>query len=212
MKMNFQTFPVLKTERLTLRNFRRKDIENIYKIRTCKDVMKYMDAHKMESLEEAERFLNYTLKTHREGQAINWIITLKGSDDMIGYVGFWRVDKSHYRSEIGYALNKKFWNMGIMSEAIKESLKYGFENMGLNSIEANVNPINTASLKLLEKCGFKKEGYFRENYYFDGKFIDTVTFSMIKKDYYLRSIISSEKDIPKDKFINELPVGSRNLP
>lgn len=203
MQLDFENFPVIKTKRLTLRNFCRKDIENIYSIRTCKSVMKYMDAPKMESLEEAERFLNFTLKTHKEKRALNWIITLKDSESMIGYIGFWRLDKDHYRGELGYALDKNFWDMGIMSEAVEEVIKFGFENMGLNSIEANVNPLNKNSIKLLKKLGFKKEGYFRENYYFDGNFIDTVTFSMIKKDYQSEYTFPYSDKTINDKYINK---------
>ncbi len=179
----FINFPVLKTKRLVLRNFSKKDIKNIYEIRTCKNIMEHMDAPLMDSLEEAERFINYTLRKYEEEEGINWVITPKGSDNMIGYIGFWRLDKEHYRGEIGYALKKEFWNMSLMSEAINEVIRFAFKNMDLNSIEANVNPLNIPSIKLLEKSGFQKEGYFRENYYFNGKFIDTITFSMIKKDY-----------------------------
>lgn len=164
----------------------------------------------MESLEESERFLNYTLRTYQEGEGINWAITLNGSDDMIGYVGFWRIDKNHYRGELGYALHKQFWNTGIMTEAVNESLKFAFKNMKLNSIEANVNPLNTRSIELLRKCGFKKEGYFRENYYFNGKFIDTVTFSMIKKDYQLMSFIKSDENSSKENPINKFENHTKN--
>ncbi|ADO83943.1 GNAT family N-acetyltransferase [Ilyobacter polytropus] len=211
MKLNFRIFPVIKTERIVLRNFYKRDIENIYNIRTCDEVMKYMDAPKMGSLEETERFLNFTLKTHREEKALNWVITQKDSEEMIGYIGFWRIDKGHYRGELGYALDKNFWNMGIMSEAVEEVLKFGFENMGLNSIEANVNPLNTKSINLLEKCGFKREGYFRENYYFNGNFIDTATFSIIKKDYKSQQVFQPNKAVTKVKYLNKFVTAPKNL-
>jgi ribosomal-protein-alanine N-acetyltransferase len=188
MEINFTEFPMLETERLVLRKFDKMDINDIYELRTCERVMKYMDAPPMESLEETERFLNYILKTYEDGEGINWVISLKGSERMIGYIGFWRFDRGNYRGEIGYALKKDFWNMGLMSEAVNRIIKFAFESMPLNSIEGNVNPFNIPSIKLLEKSKFNREGYFRENYYFDGKFIDTITFSMIKKDYLSRML------------------------
>ena len=89
------------------------------------------------------------------------------------------MQKEHYRSEIGYALNPLFQGKGIMQEAMQAIIQYGFEIMKLHSVEANVNPANEASMRLLEKNGFVKEAYFRENYYFDGKFLDSVIYSLL---------------------------------
>ena len=89
------------------------------------------------------------------------------------------MQKEHYRAEIGYVLHPAQQGKGIMDEAIKAVLQYGFETMKLHSVEANVNPANTNSMKLLEKNGFVKEAYFKENYYYNGKFIDSVIYSLI---------------------------------
>ena len=85
----------------------------------------------------------------------------------------------HYRAEIGYMLNPAYQGKGIMSEALSIIIQYGFNNIGLHSIEANANPANQASIKLLEKIGFVREGYFKENYYFNGNFLDSAIYSLI---------------------------------
>ena len=70
-----------------------------------------------------------------------------------------------------------------MQEAFNKVLEFGFNSMNLHSIEANVNPENKASIKLLERNNFIREAYFRENYFFDGKFLDTAIYSLLAQDY-----------------------------
>ena len=115
--------------------------------------------------------------------AIAWGITLKDSDSLIGNVAFWRIEKEHYRAEIGYVLHPDYWRKGIMSEVLQTVLKFGFETLKFHSIEANVNPENAASIRLLEKQGFVREGYFRENYYYRGQFLDSAIYSLLEKDF-----------------------------
>ena len=91
------------------------------------------------------------------------------------------MQKEHYRAEIGYLLHPDYQQKGIMDEALKAVIKYGFETMQLHSIEANVNPANAASMKLLEKNGFVKEAYFKENYFYNGQFLDSVIYSLLNK-------------------------------
>ena len=67
-----------------------------------------------------------------------------------------------------------------MQEAMEAVLLYGFQKMKLDSVEANVNPFNAASIKLLEKNGFVREGYFRGNYYYNGKFLDSAIYALLQ--------------------------------
>lgn len=100
----------------------------------------------------------------------------------IGYFGFWRIEKEHCRAEIGYALNPEFWGNGYMLETMNRLIDFGFNNLKIHSIEANVNQENLSSIRLLEKLNFKKEAHFRENYLFDGKFIDSIIYSLLETD------------------------------
>ena len=74
-----------------------------------------------------------------------------------------------------------------MTEGINAILDYGFSKMNMHSVEANINPGNQASKAILEKMNFKKEAYFRENYYFNGQFLDSEIFSLIQSDYLKRN-------------------------
>jgi ribosomal-protein-alanine N-acetyltransferase len=86
---------------------------------------------------------------------------------------------AHYRAEIGYVLHPQHQGKGLMTEAMKAVIHYAFEVMQLHSIEANINPLNIASKQVLLKNGFVQEAYFRENFYFNGVFLDSMIFSRI---------------------------------
>jgi ribosomal-protein-alanine N-acetyltransferase len=97
----------------------------------------------------------------------------------MGTIGFWRIQKEHYRAEIGYLLHPSWQGKGIMREALKAVLDYGFQAMKLHSVEAHVNPSNASSIGLLEKCGFVREAYYRENYFYNGQFMDSAVYSLL---------------------------------
>jgi ribosomal-protein-alanine N-acetyltransferase len=75
----------------------------------------------------------------------------------------------------------EYHGKGIITEAIKETVKYGFEIMKLHSIEAVIDPENLASEKVLLKSGFIKEAHFKENEYYEGRFLDSVIYSILNK-------------------------------
>ena len=168
----FNRFPVLESERLICRSFNQSDAETLFKLRSDRDVLKYMDADAHKSISDSDRMIESILKAFEEGSGINWVIDLKETNTMIGYIGFWRLMKENVRAEIGYALEPQFWGKGYMSEAIKIVLDFGFKQLRLHSVEANINPENERSEKLLEKMGFRMEAHFRENYYFNGRFLE----------------------------------------
>ena len=96
---------------------------------------------------------------------------------LLGSICYWRMQKEHYRAEIGYALHPGSWRKGIMKEAILEVIAYGFSTLQLHSIEARINPANMASAAILESTGFVREAYFKEDFFFRGKFGDTAVYS-----------------------------------
>jgi len=97
---------------------------------------------------------------------------------MIGYAGYIRHLAAHYRAEICYVLEPVFWGKGLMTEALHAVLQYGFQQMALHSIEANISPANTPSIKLVEKFNFRREALFKENWFINGKFVDSAIYSL----------------------------------
>jgi [ribosomal protein S5]-alanine N-acetyltransferase len=102
---------------------------------------------------------------------------------MLGSIGFWRIDAPNYRAEIGYMLQQQAQGRGYIHEAIRAALHYGFEMMGLHSVEAHTSPDNTASQRVLKKLEFVQEALLRENFYFNGVFSDTHVFALLAREF-----------------------------
>lgn len=181
-KRVFKLFPVLESERLLFRKILLSDAKDILFIRSNDDVMRFMDVMRFESIADAEKMIISIGESYTKEDGINWAIIEKHSNIFIGYFGFFRLIPEHCRAEIGYALKPEFWGKGYMYETINKMVRFGFENMKLHSIEANVNPDNEKSKRVLERIGFKKEAYFRENYLFNNKFLDSIIYSLLEKD------------------------------
>ncbi len=182
LELNFSPFTQIKTERLLLRRVTNADAPELLFLRSDETIMKYIDREKLKSLEEAAIFIKTIDEAINNNEKIMWGIALKDKpNNLIGNIGFWRFINQHYRAEIGYMLHPDFWNKGIMQEALLATIDFGFKEIKLHSIEAHINPENIASGNVLEKCGFIREGYFKEDYYLKGKFIDTVVYSLLAK-------------------------------
>lgn len=177
---NFFPFPNLITERLVLREITRKDAPAMFRLRSNEEVVRYLARDPMRHPSEANKFITSVQKDQFENNAIAWGITFKEDRaSLIGNVSFWRIDKKNHRAEIGYILHPQYWGRGIMQEAVAAALAYGFNQMQLHSIEAHIDPANSASEHLLLRNGFVREAYFRENYYYNGAFLDTAVYSLL---------------------------------
>lgn len=179
LEVNFNPFPVLETERLILRRIILEDATDYFEMRNNVDAMKYISQPIQKSVEEtAEKILRINeMVNFNDG--IGWAVCLKTNNIMIGTVSFHKLFKEHYRAEIGYMLNPKLWRQGITTEAVQCIIAFGFNQLHLHSIEAHIDPENKGSEKLLQRCNFLREAYFKENYYFNGKFLDTAVYSLI---------------------------------
>lgn len=182
LHLNFHPFPKINTQRLVLRRLLKKDAAALFAIRNNAEAMRYIDRDPMKKLSEATKLITTVQNNEFENKAILWVISFKEMPEkMIGTICYWRIDPLNYRAEIGYILHPGCWNKGIMHEAIQPVIQYGFTKMNLHSIEAHINPANGASEQILIKNGFIKEGYFKECLFYNGRFLDTVVFSLLKK-------------------------------
>lgn len=180
MQINFTPFPELKTNRLFLRRIIMNDAPAIFSIRSDKDVMKYIGKEPAASQKEAEDFIQRISNAVDENESIMWGIALRDNPaEVIGTICFWRLQPENYRAEIGYALHPLHWRKGIMKEAINNVLEYGFDTMKLHSVEARTSVDNVASGAILEATGFIKEAHLKEEFFFRGKFSDTIIYSRL---------------------------------
>ena len=179
LSVNFSPFPVIETERLLLRQTTQADVNELYYLRASEEVMKYIDRPRPKSTDDILELIEKIRKMIADNEGIEWAITLKPNPAFIGTVSFHRIIKEHYRAEIGYLLHPAYHGKGIMSEAVKAVIAYGFDTLKLHSIEAHINPENVASQILLERNHFIREAYFKEDYFWNGKFLDTAIYSLL---------------------------------
>jgi ribosomal-protein-alanine N-acetyltransferase len=132
----------------------------MFELRSNPQLMCYVDRPMAQGLDDARKLIDSLEADRRTNDSIAWGLRLRDSTKLIGTIGFWRIAKEHFRAETGYLLHPGWQNRGLMSEALAVALDFGFHQMGLHSVEANVNPANAASIGLLEKAGFVREAYF----------------------------------------------------
>ncbi|MDL2306015.1 GNAT family N-acetyltransferase, partial [Bacteroides sp. OttesenSCG-928-D19] len=129
---------------------------------------------------------------YQEELGLRWGIALKGQSNIIGTVGFNNYTKNH-RANLGYDLQRDYWNHGYITEVLNTVINFGFNNLLINRIEAEVMAGNIASERVLLKIGFKKEGVLREWMYWNQKHFDMTMFSLLKNDYELK-LANPEKE------------------
>lgn len=183
LNINFEPFPNLETKRLLLRQLENSDVKEVFALRSNPSTMKFIPRPLVTSDEEALEHIAMINAKIDNNEGINWAITIKGNPKLIGIIGHFKIQPQNYRAEIGYMILPEYHGQGIVAEAIKEVVRYGFEEMNLHSIEAIIDPNNLASERVLQKNGFVKEAHILENEFFDGKFIDTVIYSLLKRDF-----------------------------
>ncbi|NGM84793.1 GNAT family N-acetyltransferase [Paenibacillus sp. 7124] len=179
-------FPILETERFILRQLKQDDSREIFQYFSLDEVTKFYDLESFTKIEQAEELIDRWNQKFERNQGIRWGITLRSESRVIGTCGFHGWMKNHYKAEIGYELTPEYWRQGYMTEVIQKIIEFGFNNLGLNRIEAFVEPENVGSRKVLEKIGFSEEGTLKEHFYWRNRFVDTVIYALLKKDYKVR--------------------------
>lgn len=185
LEINLTPFPVLQSDRFTLRRVIRDDVPGIYNMRSNPEVMRFIPRPLSQTPADAEAVFNMMDEKIEQNAGLNWAIALREQpESFLGVIGIFRIDLDNYRGELGYMLLPEHWNKGVVSELIPIILQFGFKTLNLHSIEAIIDPGNHASRRVLEKSGFRQEAYFRENCFWDGQFLDAVVFSVLEKDLF----------------------------
>ena len=189
---DFEMFPRIETSRLILRELRGEDADAVFRIFSEPEVMKYMNMGMFTSIEEAQALIERQRRRFEQKERFRWGIALKDSDTIIGTGGYVAWNKMWYNAELGYDLARPYWGQGLMTEAVRAMIQFGFEHMGLNRIEAEVMPENIASIRFLSKLGFEEEGVLHERSFWQDAFHDLVMFALLKRKYELPWTTNSE--------------------
>jgi ribosomal-protein-alanine N-acetyltransferase len=173
----------IETERLKLRRLTMGDDEAIYTYGRDPEVTRNVSFHTHQSIEDARIFLRTVLENYEKNEPSVWAICLKETGGLIGTTGLLNWNRDHYRVEIGYALNRDYWNKGIVTEAVKAVIDHLFRNTDLVRIEARCKIPNIASARVMEKAGMKFEGILRKQMHFAGVSHDVKMYSILRDEW-----------------------------
>lgn len=179
--------PDLETERLRLRAPGYEDVADIFDYASDPDVALHTLWEPHQSYEDTRNFLDFVCEQRRNGRAIVWAILPKTEGCVIGTIGLANCAHQHARAEIGFAIARRCWNRGYTSEAVAAVLRYAFEDLRFNRVEALCKVENTASSRVLEKSGLRLEGILRQREFIKGRFEDLKLYAILRQDY-LRSV------------------------
>ena len=161
---NFTPFPVLKTDRLILRQLVSSDDNEIFALRSDNNVNKYLDRGPSKSIDDAKTFIQTISENIQKNDSIYWAIALNSTDKLIGTICLFHFSEDNLKAEIGYELLPDFQGKGIMQEATSKVIDFGFRHIGLTSIEAHTHSENQSSTRLLEKLNFNKHSSGDNNF------------------------------------------------
>jgi ribosomal-protein-alanine N-acetyltransferase len=181
----FQSFPVIDIGKYVLRELQVTDAQDFLSYMKDDKVYEFIaEEYIPKTLSESEEEIQYWADLYTSKRSIYWGIALKSTNTLIGSCGFNVWSPMNKRAEISYDLSRKFWNQGIMTQSIKAICDFVFCNLEVNRVQATVAIENIASVKLLEKVGFKREGILREYAYLHGRKHNSYMYSYLRKDSF----------------------------
>lgn len=174
---------VLRTERLILRPLRRGDEEALFAIYSDPAVMRYWNTPPWSTLAQAESSIGEDLAALPAGHYLRLGIQEAEADAIVGTCTLFAFHEPSRRAELGYALAPAAHGRGYMSEALSSLLEFAFGTLGLNRIEADIDPGNEASARTLARLGFVQEGYFRERWIVAGQISHSAMYGLLRADW-----------------------------
>jgi [ribosomal protein S5]-alanine N-acetyltransferase len=179
----FEDLPELETERLLLRKMRLEDARAMFAYASDPEVTRYVlfDTHR--SIEDSVAFLRFAVEGYERGDFGGWGVVLKDSGAFVGTCGVdYGYAPEHARAELGYVLSREHWGKGLMPEAVRAVIRFGFGRMALNRIQARCIAENTASARVMEKAGMTYEGTLREYELIKGAYRDMKFYSILRRE------------------------------
>ncbi len=178
-------FPKLTTARLLLRAFGPADADGVFGTYADDEVTRYYDLPTFERREQAVELVERFAARFPGGTGIRWAVERRADGAYLGDVGLqWR--PAPRIAELGYALTREAWGRGYAGEAVGAAVAWAFahfDGLRINRIEAGTDPANEASMRVLSRNGFTREGLLREREYEKGRFVDVVLFSLLRREW-----------------------------
>ena len=179
-------FPQLQGKRVRLRGPRNDDADALFALFSDPAVMRYWSRPPMTTLGEAQGLIGEMLDSFEQRSLFNWMASARDDDAVIGTCTLFRIDPRHRHAEIGYALRSDHWGRGIASEAVALVLDWAFRQLDLQRVEADIDPRNEASRRLLLRLGFSSEGLLRQRFFVGDVVTDSEMFGLLADERSIR--------------------------
>lgn len=178
-------FPMeeIETERLILRRMEMRDARDLFAYSCDEEVARYVLWEAQKNVSESRAYIKFMLRKYRAGDPASWCIVRKDENRVVGTIGYMWYQPENNAAEVGYSLARDCWNQGYMTEALRAVLRYSFEKMAINRIEAQHEVGNPASGAVMRKCGMRREGTLRERLYNKGRYVDVELYAMLRQDW-----------------------------
>jgi RimJ/RimL family protein N-acetyltransferase len=175
--------PTVESARLRLRALDDRDVADVFELYADRAAVRFGYAPPMNTLDDARRVIQETIELARAGTLFHFGVADKEHDRVLGHATLFAWDRQHRRAEIGYSIRRDQWRRGYAMEAVSALIDFAFERLDLRRIEADADPRNAASIRLLEKLGFVREGYLRERWEIAGEIQDAVFFGLLRREW-----------------------------
>jgi ribosomal-protein-alanine N-acetyltransferase len=177
----FEDHPTLETERLVLREVTVADAADLHEYFSDPETAVYVPHTALTSISQTEEILARNAKYLAEKESFRFAIERKVDGKVIGTLDLHNISIQNHRMEVGFVLTRAYWGFGYMAEAVKEVIRFAFEEMGMHRIEAECETENIRSIRLLERCGMMREAIRMENDINKGRFVSNYVYAIIRE-------------------------------
>jgi ribosomal-protein-alanine N-acetyltransferase len=175
--------PTLHTARMRLRPFTSADADALYALHSNAYVLRYWDAPPWTERARAERFIATCRQIAEEGSGARLAMDRSSDGAFLGWCALTRYNPDYRSASLGYCLTEAAWGCGYATEAARDLLRWAFDNLDLNRVQAEADTRNAASARVLEKLGFVREGTLREDCVVNGEVSDSWVYGLIKREW-----------------------------
>ena len=175
--------PVIESPRLAVRIVEKSDLPDLMRVNGNREVTRFLPYPTWESMADAESWFERMAGLQATGTALQFVVVDRLSGSAIGTCLVFRYDEGSRRAELGYALGRSHWGAGYMREALHAVIGHAFGAMGLRRLEAEVNPANGASVRLLERLGCVREGVLRQRWVSAQQPYDVAMYGLLRHEF-----------------------------
>lgn len=175
--------PILIAERVRLRPLRAADADHLFALQSDTRVMRYWSHPAWTEREQAVQRIAQLERDRATSEFYTWAVTQNGSDALIGTVSLFAIQREQRRAELGYALASSLWGRGYATEMLRPAIDFAFNVLDLERLEADIDPRNEASCRLVERVGFIREGLLRERWRVAGEVTDSAMYGLLRREY-----------------------------